>query len=50
MPAAYVAQKNKERKAESYPHSVIRFSLPNRVLLQAQFNSLEPGKPHLFKH
>ncbi|OZC06178.1 hypothetical protein X798_06838, partial [Onchocerca flexuosa] len=42
LPKAYVADKNKRLKEESYKHTVIRFNCADKTIIQAQFISREP--------
>lgn len=42
LPRAFVEQKNKELRAAAYKHTVIRFTLPDKNVIQARFLSNEP--------
>uniref|UniRef100_A0A8R1TLU7 TUG-UBL1 domain-containing protein n=1 Tax=Onchocerca volvulus TaxID=6282 RepID=A0A8R1TLU7_ONCVO len=42
LPKAYIADKNKRLKEESYKHTVIRFNCADKTIIQAQFISREP--------
>jgi hypothetical protein len=42
LPRSYVESKNRERKTEAYKHTVIRLSIQNLCVIQANFLSNEP--------
>uniref|UniRef100_A0A915E5L5 UBX domain-containing protein n=1 Tax=Ditylenchus dipsaci TaxID=166011 RepID=A0A915E5L5_9BILA len=48
LPRSYLENKNRERKVESYKHTVVRLSFNNTFIVQALFYSSEPVS-HLFE-